>query len=360
MPRGTAARELSEPLDVGGHRFAVELVPAGGGAGTAVSVRAVETGVDTGGETAAETAPGSVLLRNALIERADLVRDDAPDAGERHLLQYLPAGAPEEHSRAALAEARRRLSGLLAPASAVASGTREVPDGGVNLLWWDERANFGDAVGPWLVRSLTGLTPVNGWRRNLSVPPLVTVGSTAGWLEQDGTRIWGAGLMTPLSSGTVTRLAGLRGIRIDAVRGELTANELRSRLSWTVPEVYGDPALLLPRFLPVPDGQPSQGRVAVLPHVDHQGLFGPRGTFDEPSASANSSTSGKASASGEAGETSEGRGAGVCTSLMPGRGWSRWSGRLQLPASVFPVRCTGLSWRRPTECRGSGCGSRTP
>ena len=73
---------------------------------------------------------------------------------------------------------------------------------------------------------------------------------------------------------TVTRLAQLRGIRIDAVRGELTGAQLRSQLGWTVPEVYGDPALLLPRFLAVPDGQPSQGRVAVLPHLDHRGIFG--------------------------------------------------------------------------------------
>ena len=114
---------------------------------------------------------------------------------------------------------------------------------------------------------------MNGWRRQLGVPPLVTVGSTAGWLEQDGTQVWGAGLMRTLEPAVIERLAGLRGVGVHAVRGTLTAAELRLQLGWPIPEVYGDPALLLPRFLQVPDGQPSQGKVAMVPHLDHLGLF---------------------------------------------------------------------------------------
>ena len=163
---------------------------------------------------------------------------------------------------------------MAGPQAAPATAADRVPEGCVNLLWWDERPNFGDAVGPWLVNRLTGLTPVNGWKRHLDVPPLVVVGSTAGWLEQHGSQIWGAGLMNRLSPAAVERMAGLDGVQIHAVRGGLTAAELRSRLGWTVPEVYGDPALLLPRFLPVPEGQPTQGRVSVVPHLDHQGLVG--------------------------------------------------------------------------------------
>ncbi|MCC9196218.1 polysaccharide pyruvyl transferase family protein [Arthrobacter sp. zg-Y820] len=277
-------RDLSgEIVETGGYRFAVELVRDGSGSGSAVSVRAADAANAADG-CDPESAPEAVLLRSALIGHADLIRLDTttgapgettPGPGtERHLLHRLPPGAPAEQQRAAVEDVRRRLPGLLAPAAAVAAGGREVPENCVNLLWWDERANFGDAVGPWLVRRLTGRTPVNGWRRNLADPPLVAVGSTAGWLEQDGTRVWGAGLMAPLAPAAAERLAGLRGIRIHAVRGELTGAELRSQLGWSVPEIYGDPALLLPRFLPVPDGQPSQGKVAVLPHLDHRGLLG--------------------------------------------------------------------------------------
>ncbi|MCC3265450.1 polysaccharide pyruvyl transferase family protein [Arthrobacter gengyunqii] len=277
-----------EILELAGGRFVLELVVVNDGAEgsrTAVSVRAAardaETGApdavtDSAAGTAPDTVPGASLLRNALVGESDLVRDDGSAAGtgtERHLLRYLPADAATDQGQAALADARRRLPDLLAPAATVASGLRQLPAGCANLLWWDERTNFGDAVGPWLVRELTGLRPVNGWRRQLDVPPMVTVGSTAGWLEQDGTQVWGAGLMRPLEPAAAQRLAGLRGIRIHAVRGELTAAELRSQVGWTVPEVYGDPALLLPRFLPVPDGQPSQGKVALVPHLDHRGLF---------------------------------------------------------------------------------------
>ncbi|MBP3035909.1 polysaccharide pyruvyl transferase family protein [Arthrobacter sp. zg-ZUI100] len=162
---------------------------------------------------------------------------------------------------------------MAGPQAAHATAAGLVPEGCVNVLWWDERANFGDAVGPWLVNRITGLTPVNGWKRHLDVPPLAAVGSTAGWLEQHGSQVWGAGLMRRLSPAAAERLARLNGVRIHAVRGGLTAAQLRSRLGWSVPAVYGDPALLLPRFLPVPDGQPSQGKVSVVPHLDHQGLF---------------------------------------------------------------------------------------
>lgn len=79
--------------------------------------------------------------------------------------------------------------------------------------------------------------------------------------------------MRTLEPAETERLAGLRGVGVHAVRGALTAAELRSKLGWRVPEVYGDPALLLPRFLRVPDGQGARGEVAVVPHLDHRGLF---------------------------------------------------------------------------------------
>ncbi|MBO0907684.1 polysaccharide pyruvyl transferase family protein [Arthrobacter sunyaminii] len=267
-----------------GVRLALELIELNDGAAgprTAVSVRAVSVRAVSraGGGTESmspDAVPGAALLRNALLGEADLILDEESPAGpgtERHLMAYLPPDATPEQQWVALEDVRRRLPAMLAPSAAVASGVRQVPEGCVNLLWWDERANFGDAVGPWLVRQISGLKPVNGWRRQLDVPPLLTVGSTAGWLEQDGTRVWGTGLMRTPEPAVIERLAGLHGVRVHAVRGALTGAELRSQLGWTVPEVYGDPALLLPRFMPVPDGQPSQGRVALVPHLDHRGLL---------------------------------------------------------------------------------------
>ncbi len=275
-PEPTAAPVL---LELAGTRLVLELVEVNDGAAglrSAVSVRAVHgSGEETHG-TQPDSLPAAALLRNALVGEAELVCGEEPAAGpgiERHLIACLPSHATPEQQLSALDNVRRRLPEMLAPSAAVASGERRVPEGCINVLWWDERANFGDAVGPWLVQKISGLKPVNGWRRQLEVPPLITVGSTAGWAEQDGTQVWGAGLMRPPEPGVVQRLAGLRGVRIHAVRGALTGAALRSRLGWTVPEIYGDPALLLPRVLRVPDGQPSQGKVAVVPHLDHRGLF---------------------------------------------------------------------------------------
>jgi hypothetical protein len=58
-----------------------------------------------------------------------------------------------------------------------------------------------------------------------------------------------------------------------AVRGKLTRSELKSRLGWKVPPVFGDPAILLPRFFAPHAADSSSGKVAVVPHWNHKHLF---------------------------------------------------------------------------------------
>jgi pyruvyltransferase len=100
------------------------------------------------------------------------------------------------------------------------------------------RPNFGDALTPWLIRHITGRSPV-------FVPPgtprnhyLVT-GSVVAYAGSFST-VWGAGIMN--RNDTVSPEATYL-----AVRGPLT----RSRAlecGAQCPEVFGDPAMLLPRF----------------------------------------------------------------------------------------------------------------
>lgn len=139
-------------------------------------------------------------------------------------------------------------------------------------IWYDRRPNFGDAVGPWLVASMTGKEIVNV-RKTRETPSkargraTLLVGSIIQMLNRHNVDIWGSGLMRPLSQEQVVAFSRLRKIRVRAVRGTLTAEELRAKLSWDVPEVYGDPALLLPRFLPV---QTRGDHITVVPHLKHR------------------------------------------------------------------------------------------
>lgn len=235
-------------LRTGGHSFSLETRSDGGAPQLSV--------------TAVGEEPRRVL-RNALVGRFPLVQDE----GERHLLG---AAAADPAELPACAEEWARRLGLLISGSLDASlAGGAVPAGFLNLLWWDERPNFGDAVGPWLAKRLSGLTPVNGRGRRLATPALATAGSIAGWLEQDGSGIWGSGLMGPLEGDSLARLRSLENVRVHAVRGRNTRKELVQKTGWEVPEVFGDPALLLPRFLSA-GGAGSTGGIAVVPHLDHR------------------------------------------------------------------------------------------
>lgn len=211
------------------------------------------------------------ILRSCLVGKYPMIKNRA----ERHVLEKIEYGAIPS-----IADMVQRATRWIDTVSKfcrnnLQSTVREadVPEGCINLFWWDLRPNFGDAVGPWLAHKITGLSPVNGRGNWLTTPPIAAVGSIAGALEQDGTQIWGTGLMVPLREEAVQRLGKLRDVSVKAVRGKRTRDELVAKLGWEVPEVYGDPALLLPRYLPKEGVQPSSGKVAVVPHYSHVEYF---------------------------------------------------------------------------------------
>ncbi|EAR21595.1 polysaccharide pyruvyl transferase family protein [Nitrococcus mobilis] len=98
------------------------------------------------------------------------------------------------------------------------------------------RANFGDALTPWLIRRLTGAYPRFREADDARHKFLVT-GSVIS-LARAPCTVWGAGIMT--ATGTVGR-----GLDVCAVRGPLTRDRVRAA-GIDCPPVYGDPALLLP------------------------------------------------------------------------------------------------------------------
>jgi hypothetical protein len=127
-------------------------------------------------------------------------------------------------------------------------------------LWWCESpwpGNYGDLIGPWLYRKMTGRAPVRGPRGGSGV--VHSVGSIAA-LAGPGTIVWGAGTM---------RHSDLPHPQADyrAVRGPLTREAILRR-GGRCPRVYGDPALLLPRV--IPRIEPRQ-KVGIAAHYVDEG-----------------------------------------------------------------------------------------
>lgn len=116
-----------------------------------------------------------------------------------------------------------------------------VPGARVPTFWCrtPSRPNFGDALAPWLVRRITGREAV------FALPSerrrTVFVGGSIIAMAGPGCLVWGSGVLSardPISPHAT----------LLAVRGPLTrARALACAVD--CPQVYGDPALLLPRFL---------------------------------------------------------------------------------------------------------------
>jgi hypothetical protein len=135
------------------------------------------------------------------------------------------------------------------------------------MNWYSAKLNFGDWIGPYLVHAITGRQPIQANRPGTRQRILFSVGSIIGRINQDNVDVWGSGLMRPLTTKEIQARKHLKGIKIHAVRGKLSRRELQESLGWKVPEVYGDPALLLPDVLK-PEQLPHN-EIAVVPHYVH-------------------------------------------------------------------------------------------
>ena len=208
---------------------------------------------------------GRRVLRNAYVGRYEMLLS----GGERHMVGVLKDAeefpeAAAEQCHQWIREARRLVS------AQIPSDQRDILDGSfVNLFWWDNKPNFGDAVGPWLSSKITGKNPLNARGSDVAVPPIMSVGSILNLIEQDGTKVWGTGLMGPLSRDDASRLRKFSNVSVHAVRGKLTRDEVKRKLGWDVPEIYGDPALLLPMFLPVSKASNDTELISIVPHYLH-------------------------------------------------------------------------------------------
>ena len=151
-------------------------------------------------------------------------------------------------------------------------------------IWYKSktsRNNWGDVLNPVLIREISGKKPVlvKEYPRNIRNKPVYSViGSILGgdYLANYGKNrlvVWGTGFISKRSRlKTVPR-------EICAVRGPLT-REILEKQGYHCPEVYGDPALLYPRFYKG-EKLAKKYKLGIIPHyVDKKSI--PNSFKDDP------------------------------------------------------------------------------
>lgn len=137
-------------------------------------------------------------------------------------------------------------------------------DDALILRWWRTIPNWGDAVNPVLVREIAGVEPIaHDEVVNLGNRPVYSmVGSVLDGAMVPNLVVWGSGFMHADSSFRVPPRA------VHAVRGPLTRELVREQ-GIECPPVYGDPALLYPRFY-APEVEPEFD-LGMVPHFQDRG-----------------------------------------------------------------------------------------
>lgn len=120
----------------------------------------------------------------------------------------------------------------------------------IRLFWWNEKViqrkckeNYGDLLGKYLVEKISDKLVAFAWPKKWSVldyfkPVYVTIGSVLTHVNHKCI-VWGSGI--------ISREYPVKKAMFLAVRGPQTRKFLLEA-GYEVPDKYGDPALLLPRY----------------------------------------------------------------------------------------------------------------
>ena len=151
-------------------------------------------------------------------------------------------------------------------------------------LFYHYSHSFGDTLSAEIVAKIIGtkdFPSVNGWvddskshtrifQRHAKPEPLpdtrlLALGSIFHNIKQ-GDVVWGTGINPKWQSLHTPCVQP----DIRAVRGPLTRNFLQRRYGWEVPEIYGDPAILMPELFPELKPKPLKDYTVILQHNDEE------------------------------------------------------------------------------------------
>lgn len=133
----------------------------------------------------------------------------------------------------------------------------------IKVFWFNKVVNVGDLLNQYLVSKMSG-KQVEWVPSNSSEEYYMAIGSILQHAT-DKTTVWGSGLIDGL------HLPIKPPKNVLAVRGPLTRKELRNN-KIPCPEIYGDPALILPEYYTPPTAKKYE--LGVIPHyADKQAVF---------------------------------------------------------------------------------------
>ena len=131
----------------------------------------------------------------------------------------------------------------------------------VNAVYYSKEYNFGDQISPFIIEYFLNKDKYelqHNLRQKDHPRNIIAVGS---YIQKahGHTYIWGSGL--PMKNSPFSK--GLKNVH--AVRGPLTRKALMSK-GIEVPEVYGDPALLMPEIYKPAINEELSNKIALIPH----------------------------------------------------------------------------------------------
>lgn len=141
----------------------------------------------------------------------------------------------------------------------------------IRLYWWHENRssgleNYGDVLSQYLVEKISKQKviaikhPAKGWHKYF-FKHYVTIGSIISAVTKNSI-VWGSGI--------IKKTETIRDAKFTAVRGPHTRQRILD-LGYQCPEVYGDPAILLPDFYSPKITQ--QYEIGIIPHyVDYEAV----------------------------------------------------------------------------------------
>lgn len=124
-------------------------------------------------------------------------------------------------------------------------------------VYWFRSSNFGDCIAPYLVEKITGDKAIYVSNSDLHIEHIALIGSLLDSPPLSSTHVWGCGFV--YESGHTFAPKSISAVRGALSRQRYLLNEINC------PEVYGDPALLLPNYFN-PEIQ-KKYRVGIIPHV---------------------------------------------------------------------------------------------
>lgn len=140
--------------------------------------------------------------------------------------------------------------------------------GDIGLFWWrpnNGTTNFGDELSAKIVEKIIQ-RPI--FETEKKGPKFLALGSILHFASE-GDVIWSSGIN---GKHPASKDYHFTNLDVRAVRGPLTAQFLRDLGIKNVPDIYGDPALLIPFLFPEFKATPIRDYI-VIPHLSEERLF---------------------------------------------------------------------------------------